>query len=335
MVYERKMKAALLKGTRNLAVASMPNPSLDSNDVLIRVKAASICGSDVHMFKEGTEKEVVLGHDFSGVVEEVGGNVTEFKKGEKVTSEIVRYCGKCNYCYIGRYNLCTNAQYLGFEINGAFAEYVAAPAKNVVKIPETVSFEEAAILEPIALALHTFDFVSLSKKETVAIIGQGPIGLVMAQVAKLYGFNVIGIDIDEERVRLSESFGADFTVNAAKENLKEKILSITNGYGVSCTIEAAGPEDAVMSAYEITRLDGIVLLVGWSKFKLPRPPGEIVTVPVIDGPGKYKPAVELLSQGKVNVKKLITHHISLEELPHFIHLMADGKVKAVKVIVKP
>ncbi|MEM2104755.1 MAG: alcohol dehydrogenase catalytic domain-containing protein [Candidatus Bathyarchaeia archaeon] len=329
------MKAAVLKGPRNLTVTQVADPRIGSRDVLIKVEAASICGSDVHMYKEGLGGEIVIGHDFSGVVKEKGHEVSKFKRGERVTAEIVRYCGKCFYCSKGKYNLCLNARYMGFDVNGAFAEYVAAPAENIIKIPEKVSLEEAAVLEPVALALHTLSFINRKNNEWVAIIGQGSVGLVLTQVAKLYSFKVIGVDVEEEKLRLCRKFGADFTVDASKENLEEKISSITGGVGVDCAIEAAGSEKALINAYEITRLDGTVLLVGWCESEMPRPPGEIVTIPVIDGPGKYKSAVKLLSQGKINVENLITHRITLDELPNFIRLMADGEVKPVKVIVNP
>jgi len=334
------MKAAVLYGKGDMKIKNVDTPQMKDDEVLIRVKAASICGTDVHFYKGEMETNTprILGHDFSGIIEETGKDVKGFSKGDKVIAEIVRYCGDCHFCKIGNYQLCVNAVYMGFEVDGAFAEYVVAPAKNVFKIPDNVSFEEAAIMEPVALALHVMDFVQPKIGETMAVLGQGPVGLVQTQVAKLSGMRVVAIEPTEERLKLAKEFGADYLVNPNKENVKDAVSKVTGGLGVDCSVEAVGLQKTVDQAMEITRKGGKVIIVGSSK-GLRGPPvrhEDMACYAVSDGgTRKYPIALSLVSQGKVNVKRLITREISLEKLPQTMGLLADGRLAAIKVIVKP
>jgi len=334
------MKAAVLYGKRNMKISNVDTPRIKDDEVLIRVKAASICGTDIHFYKGEMETSTprILGHDFSGVIEEFGKEVKGFSKGDRATAEIVRYCGNCHFCKIGNYQLCANAVYIGFEIDGAFAEYVVAPAKNVFKIPSNVSFEEAAIMEPVALALHVMDFVQPKIGEIMAVLGQGPIGLVQTQVAKLCGMKVVVIEPSLERLKLAKEFGADYVINPDKENVKDAISKATDGLGVDYSVEAVGLQKTVDQAMEITRKGGKVIIVGASK-GLRGPPirhEDIACYAVSDGgTRKYSIALSLVSQRKINVKKLITNEIPLERLPKTMELLADGKLTAIKVIVKP
>lgn len=334
------MKAAVLCGRRKMRIDSIDTPRVKDYDVLIRVKAASICGTDVHFYKGeiGKYAPKILGHDFSGVIEEVGKNVREFSKSDRVIAEIVRYCGNCNFCKAGNYQICMNASYMGFDIDGAFAEYVVAPAKNVFKIPDNVSFEEAAIMEPVALALHVMDFVQPKIGEAMAILGQGPVGLVQTQIAKLCGMKVIAVEQKEERLKLAREFGADYIINPTKENLKDAVLDITNGLGADFCVEAVGLQETVDQTVEITKKGGKIILVGESK-GLRGPPirhEDMTWFALSDGgTNKYPIALDLVSKGKINVKRLITHEVALDKLPQTMESLADGKMVAIKVVVKP
>lgn len=231
-----------------------------------------------------------------------------------------------------------NASYMGFDIDGAFAEYVVAPAKNAFKIPDNVSFEEAAIMEPVALALHVMDFVQPKIREVMAILGQGPVGLVQTQIAKLSRMKVIAVEQKEERLKLATEFGADYIINPIRQNLKDAVLDITDGLGADSCVEAVGLQETVDQTVEITKKGGKIILVGESE-GLRGPPirhEDLTWFALSDGgTNKYPIALDLVSKGKINVKRLITHEVALDKLPQTMESLADGKMVAIKVVVKP
>lgn len=335
-----EMKAAVLHGKGDLRIQTLKIPEISDEEVLIRVKAASMCGTDIHFYKGELETKTprVLGHDFSGVVAKVGGNVKGFNEGDRVISEIVRYCGECYHCSKGNHHLCANAKYIGFEVDGSFAEYTAAPARSVFKIPDNVSFDEAAMTEPLALALHVMDFIQPKLGETIAIFGQGPVGLVQTQVAKLSEMVVIVIETQPIRLKLSKELGADHTINPKEVDLRKSILKITHGLGVDCSVEAAGLQETIDQAFEVTRSGGKLVLVGAGK-NLRGPPlrhSEVVIwAPSNGGVGKYPVALQLVSEGKVNLRKLVTHRIPLRMIPSIIEDLSANRLETIKVIVEP
>ena len=336
---EEKMKAAVLQGKGDLRIQSLSVPGISDNEVLIRVKAASMCGSDIHFYKGDLETKTprVLGHDFSGIVAKVGSDVKGFNVGDRVISEIIRYCGKCYNCSRGNNHLCIDAKYIGFEVDGSFAEYVTAPARNVFKIPKNVSFDEAAMTEPLALALHIMDFIQPKAGETMAIFGQGPVGLVQTQVAKLSGMVVIAIETQPVRLKLSGELGADHTINPKQAGARKSVLKITRGLGVDCSVEAAGIQETIDQAFEVTRSGGKLILVGAGR-KLRGPPlrhNEVtVWAPSNGGVGKYPVALQLISEGKVNLRKLVTHRVPLHLLPRIMEDLSENRLEAIKVIVE-
>ena len=193
-------------------------------------------------------------------------------------------------------------------------------------------------MEPLALALHVMDFVQPKIGETMAVLGQGPVGLVQTQVAKLCGMRVVAIEPTQERLKLAKEFGADHVINPNEENVNDAILKVTDGLGVDCSVEAVGLQKTVDQAMEITKKGGKVIIVGAGK-GLRGPPirhEDIACYAVSDGgTGKYPIALSLVSEGKVNVKKLITHEIPLEKLPQTMRLLAIGRLAVIKVIIKP
>ena len=333
------MKAAVFYSPGDMRLEERPLPRLNDDEVLIRVKAASVCGTDLHIFNGDLEVEtpLVLGHDFSGVVEEVGRDVTGFQKGNRVIAHMVRYCGECLFCRQGRYNLCLRNTWMGFEIDGAFAEYVVAPARDVIPIPSEVPLEEAAITEPIVVALRVMDFSQAGIGETMAIFGQGPIGLVQTQVAKLAGLRVITIDPLEERLGLAQGFGADHVLNPLKTNIVEAILKLTDGIGVHCAVEDSGSQEAVDLAGEVTRPGGRILFVGEGR-RLRGPVvrhRERILIEVLVDPWKYPLALELLVKKQIDVRSLVTHEIELDGIVDLFRDLTEGRLKVVKVLVKP
>lgn len=333
------MKAAVFYGPKDMRLEERPLPRLRDDEVLIRVKAASICGTDLHIFNGdlAVKTPLVLGHDFSGVVEKTGKDVALFQMGDRVIAHIVRYCGECLFCKRGRYNLCLQNTWMGFEIDGAFAEYVVAPARDTIPIPDEVLLEEAAITEPIVMALRVMDFTQAKIGETMAIFGQGPIGLVQTQVAKLAGLYVVAIDPLEERLKLARGFGADHVLNPRRKDVANAIFNLTDGIGVHCAVEDSGSQEAIDLAGEVTKPGGRILFVGEGR-GLHGPMvqhRERVFIEVLVDPWKYPLALKLLAEKRVNVQSLITHEVQLDGIVNFFQDLSEGRRKAVKVLVKP
>lgn len=196
------MKAAVFFGAKNIRIKDVPEPKPKPNETLVRFKAGSICGTDLHFYRgEWNDLDVgkIIGHDACGLTEDSGERVAIIPK---------IFCGSCRFCTRGRPNLCDRSgKFMGFNRDGFFSELIAAPKRNLVPVPSGVSFEEAGVLEPVALALHTFDLLSPKVGEWATILGQGPVGLLMTQVAKASGCRVIAVDPEDYRLELSEKYG--------------------------------------------------------------------------------------------------------------------------------
>lgn len=322
------LKAVVYYGPGNFRVEDVPEPKLASDEVLVKFRAGSICGTDLHFYRgEWTDLAIgrVVGHDACGEV---------VKTGERVAIVPSVFCGSCKHCLTGRPNLCENGSFMGFERDGLFSELIAVPKKSLLPIPNDVSFEEAAVLEPVALALHTFGLLSPKIGEWATIIGQGPVGLLMTQVAKISGCRVIAIDPQDYRLELSKKYKADICVNPKSEDAIEKVKTVTEG-GSDIVIESAGRRETVEQTPMLVRPAGRVALVGefsgFMKFDIA---GEAIFFSVY-GPNPlcYKPALDLISRKVVDVKSLITHRFSLEEFQKAIKTANNPSLRPVKVVI--
>jgi L-iditol 2-dehydrogenase len=322
------LKAVVYRGPGNLRVEDVPEPILAPNEVLVKFKAGSICGTDLHFYR-GEWKDLsvgrIIGHDACGEVEETG---------ERVAIIPSIFCGSCKYCLMGRPNLCEKGSFMGFERNGLFSELIAVPNKNLESIPDTVSFEEAAVLEPVALALHTFALLSPKIEEWVTVIGQGAVGLLMTQLAKVSGCRVIAIDPLDYRLKLSKKYKAEICINPQSQNVVEEVTSVTGG-GSDIVIEAAGRKETVEQTPMLVRPAGKVALVGdFSGFVRFGVAGEAVFFSVYGpNPLQYKLALNLISKGVVDVKGLITHKFPLKDFEKAIKTANDPSLKPVKVVI--
>jgi threonine dehydrogenase-like Zn-dependent dehydrogenase len=322
------LKAVVYYGPRNLKVKEVPEPKLASDEVLVKFKAGSICGTDLHFYRgEWTDLTPgrIIGHDACGEV---------VKTGERVAIVPSVFCGFCKYCLMGRPNLCEKGSFMGFERDGLFSELIAAPEKSLLPIPNDVSFEEAAVLEPVALALHTFNLLSPKIEDWVTVIGQGPIGLLMTQVAKISGCKVIAIDLQDYRLKLSKRYKADVCANPESENVIEKVKAVTKG-GSDIVIEAAGKRETVEQTPMLVRPAGKVALIGefsgFMKFDIA---GEAIFFSVYGpNPLSYKLALDLISKKVVDVKGLITHKFPLKEFQKAIKTANDPALRPVKVVL--
>src|SRR5216683_435096 len=241
------MKALLLKNYKELDVVDFPAPDVGPEDVLVRVKACGICGSDVHGFDGSSGRRIpplVMGHEAAGVIAATGANVKNFQDGDRVTFDSTVSCGKCFYCNRGEINLCDNRQVLGvscadYRRHGAFAEYVVVPQNIVYKLPDSLAFEHAALIEAVSVAVHAVNITPVKLGDTALVVGTGMIGLLVLQAIRLAGCSrVIAVDLDDAKLEVARQFGANEVVNPKKGDLQARLAELTNGRGAAVAIEA-------------------------------------------------------------------------------------------------
>ncbi len=321
------MKAAVYNGPRNIKVEDVPEPKVKGRKILVKFKSGSICGTDLHLYRGNwkIKRGRIIGHDACGVRED---------SGERVVIMPIAFCGRCFYCLRGLPSFCERtARFYGLNINGFFAEKVAIRTRNLVPVPESLSDEESGIVEPVALALHTLDGLEPRTNDWAAIIGQGPIGLLMTQVAKLKGCRVIAIDLEEYRLGLAEKYGAEVTINATNEDVIKRVKDVTKR-GADVVVESAGTEKTVEKTPFLVRKAGRVALVGefGGYLDLNEADGAHFFTTFIS-PVEYPTALQLMANGKLDVKSLITHRFKLNEFEKAI-LTADNKeAEPVKVVI--
>ena len=306
-------------------VRDIPVPRIEPNEVLIRVKAAAICGSDLGIYDytpaySRMRLPVVLGHEFAGVVAEVGSRVEGFKVGDRVLAESVKACGRCSFCRAGMSNLCDDSTLFGIHVDGGFAEYVAVPFKLLHRIPEKMTFEEAAVVEPLSNSVHfATEIAEVKPRDFVVVQGCGPIGLFSAQLFRLSGAEVLvtGIGVDTERFNMARKLGFE-TLNVEEEDLIERVRQITNGRGADIAFVAVGAPSALVQAVELVKKRGQVVVVGifgkgveLSITEIVR--REIVVKGAYDArPVNFPQSIKLIEEGTINTKDIITHRFPLE-----------------------
>ncbi|MGB9676452.1 MAG: zinc-dependent alcohol dehydrogenase [Candidatus Bathyarchaeales archaeon] len=342
------MKAAMLYGIKDLRIEDIPKPEIDAGEVLVKVRAATTCGTDLKIFQRGYVEKVIMlptvfGHEWAGEVAEVADGLEWPRKGMRVRAGNSAPCLHCTMCQKGKYNLCENMIWLW----GAYAEYIKVPARmvlvNMQEIPQHVSFEEAAIAEPLACVLHGAEDAGVKLGDSVAIIGAGPIGLLHLLVAKRIGAEkVIMIDLIEERLDFAKKLGADEVINAGKGDAAEKIRQLTNGYGVDVVIEAIGLPQTWEQALKLVRNGGTVLEFGGC------PPGTEIRVStemlhygeikVLGAfhatPLHFRKALNLIASRTIDVRPLITRRMALDEISEAFRILATSKSE-IKIAIIP
>jgi L-iditol 2-dehydrogenase len=342
------MKAAMLYGVKDLRIEDISVPEIGHGEILVKVKAATTCGTDLKIYKRGYVEGViklptVFGHEWAGDVVEVGEGATWIKKGMRVRGGNSSPCLRCYMCQRGKFNLCEDMMWLW----GAYAQYIRVPSRivtlNTQAIPDHVTYEEAAVTEPLACVLHGVEEAEVKLGDTVAILGAGPIGLLHLLVGKKMGAGKIIItDTVDERLQLARTIGADETINAGKGDAVEMIRNLTDGYGADVVIEAIGLPATWEQALKMVRKGGTVLEFGGC------PPGTNITVSAeqlhygettILGafhttPAHFKKALNLISSGAINVKPLITRQMKLDEIPEAFETLSTSKTD-VKIAITP
>jgi L-iditol 2-dehydrogenase len=252
------MKALVLHKVKDLRYEEVKTPKIKEREALVKVKVAGICGSDIpRVMKTGAHKHpIIIGHEFSGIVEETGGKVEKVEKGDRVTAYPLIPCFRCTFCNMGKYNLCNKYTYLGSSVNGAFAEYVAIPYFNVMKL-DKIDFESGAMVDPSSVALHAVRKLGPRIESTIAVLGAGPIGLFAIQWLKLQGVkNIVVSDIVDEKLTIAKKLGADICINNLSEDVINATRDLTNGKGVDGAIEAAGLEKTINQSLKIVKKEG-------------------------------------------------------------------------------
>jgi L-iditol 2-dehydrogenase len=343
------MKALLLTEYKKLKLTEMPEPPLAPDDVLVRVKACGICGSDIHGFDGSTGRRVpplVMGHEAAGVVGKTGSNVKQFRVGERVTFDSTVYCGKCYFCRRGEVNLCDDRQVLGvspgdYRRHGAFAEYVAVPQHIVYPLPETLSFEHAAMIEAVSVAVHAVGLTPVRLADTAVVVGSGMIGLLAIQALRLAGCGrVIAVDVDQARLRAARELGAEISINARERDVASVVRECTSGRGADVAMEVVGNTPALQSALGSLRKGGTLTLIGNVSPKVELPLQSVVTRQIrLQGScasaGEYPACIDLLARQAIRVEPLISAIAPLSEGAAWFERLYGRDPNLMKVILQP
>lgn len=350
------MKALIYTKPYCFEYSDFPDPAVGDNDVLIRVKACGICGSDVQGFTGKTGRRIpplIMGHEAAGIVEDVGKNVGDFKKGDRVCFDSTVYCNKCEPCRKGFYNRCEKRQVLGvstpeFRRHGAFAEYVAVPWWIVSKIPENMSFIQSALLEPASIGTHAANRAPISVRQpdgsandTILVIGAGTIGLFILQAARIRGAaGVIVVDINEFRLAVAKKLGADKVINPLKSDLREMIFKETENKGADVTFEAVGYAQTFRDGVSVTKTGGHLVAVGnlekTAEFNLQELVArELTFTGSYASSGEFRDCIELVASGKIKVEPLIGDVLPLEDGPDAFDRLLKAEENLLKIVLEP
>ena len=342
-----------MKEYRKLELTDMPVPEPGPGEVLIRVAACGICGSDVHGFDGSTGRRIppiVMGHEAAGTIAAVGAGVSGFSVGDRVTFDSTLYCGECFFCRRGDVNLCDNRQVLGvscgeYRRHGAFAEYVAVPARILYHLPDNMPFEQAAMLEAVSVALHGVRVSNVEPGSSALVIGAGMIGLLTMQAARIAGCLPVYIaDIDAARLDRARALGADQTLHAPGPNsgpaLVSEILRLTGDRGVDLVLEAVGTTETIAAGIDSVRKGGTVTLIGNIAPEVTIPLQKIVSRQIrLQGSaassGEYPEAIELVSGGQIQVAPLISAVAPLEEGPRWFDRLYAHEPGLMKIVLAP
>ena len=336
------MKASRFLGNKTFAVTDLPTPHAGPGELVLRNQVCGVCGTDVHIYhgepgSADVNPPVVLGHEYSGEVVEVGEGVTGFAVGDHVTVDPNIYCGHCAYCQNGKKQLCPSMEAIGVTRDGGFAQYSRIPASQAFKLEPTVPWEAAAMAEPLACCLHGIDLAGIQVGDKVCVVGGGAIGLLMVQLAKLSGASQIVLsEPNEKRRQVGLQLGANAALDPTRPAAQEAFAQVLDG-GANVVIECVGNVPAVKSAFQFAGKGATVLLFSVPKvdatFDLPLfdvYKKELTIKGSFVNPDTHARAVALINSGKVDFGPIITHRFTLDQLPEAIAMqMSDASIKVV------
>ena len=339
------MKASFFVGNKRFKVAEIDTPKAGGDNIIVKNMVCGICGTDVHIYHgepgaSDVTPPIILGHEYSGEVVAVGENVTNIKVGDHVTVDPNIYCGECDYCRNGKKQLCRGMEAIGVTQNGGFAEYSVIPAKQAFVLDNTVSFEVAAMAEPLACCIHGIDLADIRQGDTVCVVGGGAIGLIMVQLARLAGASIIVVsEPNQKRREVAMKLGADYAINPIESNHYDEFISYVGDDGADVIIECVGNVPAVDSAFKFAKRGATLMLFSVPKF------GSTYEIDLFDifkkeltikgsfvNPDTHLRAVQMINSGKIDFEPIITHSFSLNELPEAIAMQMSDE--SIKVVVK-
>lgn len=337
------MKAIKLAEPWNISCVEMEKPTPKAGEALIRVVAAGICGSDIGAYR-GSNNLVsyprIIGHELAGIVESIPeNNRNGIRVGDRVVVDPYLYCGHCYPCSIGRTNCCTDLKVLGVQVDGGMAEYYCHPADMLIKIPEGMTWEQAAMAEPLTISLHGIHRGGLKAGEFCAIYGAGPIGLVAGMVAQAYGAHAIVIDLVQERLDFARSVGIEYVINSGKEDPAAAVAKITGGVMAQQVMECTGANPCIRGCLDLVSNAGRVTLTGWPR-KETSLPTDVITKKEVDirgartSAGEFQEALELIASGRVDMNRILSKTVSLDEAPAVVADIEKNPGRYMKVVVR-
>jgi len=343
------MKALVLSEYKKLDLVEMAEPRPAEDELLIRIRACGICGSDVHGYDGSTGRRlppIVMGHEAAGEVEAVGSAVRNFSVGDRVTFDSTVYCGKCFFCQRGLVNLCDDREVIGvstplFRRMGAFAEYVCVPERIAYPLPANMPFAHAALIEAVSVAVHAVSLTPIALEDTVVVVGAGMIGLLTMQAARLAGAGrVIGVDLDDTRLEMARSLGATDTLNSTNPDVAKQIVELTHGRGADVALECVGSTVPVKLAIDCVRKGGSVTLVGNVAPTIELGLQSVVTRQIrVQGScassGEYPACISAISRGAIRVEPLLSATAPLDEGARWFERLYAREPGLLKVVLEP
>ena len=338
------MKALVYEGPWKMSMQQIEEPEPGPEDVIISVQTVGICGSDVHGFMGTTGRRkppIVMGHEFSGGISAVGNQVAGYKIGDRVIAQPLLTCGTCDNCRAGLWNICLSRSGLGMNLNGAYAEAVRVPQQMVYHLPDRLSWDQGAMVEPLAVAMHAVNLTPIKLMDSLVIIGAGTIGLLTLLAARLKGAGlVIMTDLNAHRLEMAHDLGADVVVNIGEQDPVEVVHRHTAGKGVDTVIEAVGITATVKQSLALVRTGGHITWIGNSQPEVELNMQQVVTreLTIAGAYGfnkEFTRSLEAIRLGKIDILPLIEKTAPLEDGPQLFHDLASGKLEAVKVILNP
>ncbi len=338
------MKAAVFREVNNLSVEDRPIPRVEKpDDVLLEIYGCGICGTDPKIIagEHPVVPGIILGHEYAGTVVKVGEKVKNVQPGDRVTVDVDLKCGVCYYCKTGRENLCQSIKTLGEHLDGGYAKYNISPASSLYKMPDKMPFEAGIMAGPISCVVNCVKRAQIKPGDTVVIVGAGPMGLLYLQLLRdSEAARVIVCEVKDKRIEDAKEFGAKFVIDPKKEDPVEVVKSLTDGRGADVVIEAAGTPSATRQALSMVGRGGRVVLFGINPqgAEVPIQPFDI-TFRQIEIVGSFisnytfYAAVELLSEGRFDIERFITHRIKISDIHEGMDLMRRGE--CIKVMVVP
>lgn len=338
------MKAAVVTkpGVYEMIETEIP-PLRDEHDVLVRMKAAGVCGSDAHLY-HGENPMVsyprILGHENAGVVAKAGSKVTGVKVGDRVVVEQIEYCGTCYQCGLGRFNVCENLKVRGGVMDGGYREYIPCSEKSVFVLPDSISFEEAAVIEPFTIGAQATSRGRVVPGDIAFILGAGTIGSTILQFCRILGASVIVCDIDEDNLKRAKAYGADHTINSRKEDVVEQVHKYTNGKGVTVAFDSACFQGSLTSLFApgLVRNAGRIVTLGFT-----REPESISQVMLAGREldliasrlqsGKYPQVIRMFAEKKLSLDGLVTDVIPFGDIGKVFYNMDHPNPKVKKMVI--